>query len=93
MDISNFTDNARAVLTGASSLAIRNQNIEITSYHLLAIMLEKKENLIYQLLVKMDTEIEKFKGLILDELNSLPQASGTVAMKFSKDVEQMLEES
>jgi ATP-dependent Clp protease ATP-binding subunit ClpA len=93
MDISNFTDKARDILTGSSTLAIRNQNVEITSYHLVSLMLEKKDNLIYQLFVKMDVEVEKFKQLVLDELNALPQVNGTVAMKFSKDVEKVLEEA
>ena len=73
MDISNFTDNARSILTGSSTLAIQNQNPEITSYHLVHIMLEKKDNFIYQLLIKMDVEVERFKQLILDEINQLPQ--------------------
>lgn len=73
MDISNFTDTARGILTGSSTLAIQNQNSEITSYHLVHIMLEKKDNFIYQLLIKMDVEVEKFKQLNLDELNKLPQ--------------------
>ena len=47
MDISNFTDSARSILTGSSTLAIQNQNSEITSYHLVHIMLEKKDNFIY----------------------------------------------
>jgi ATP-dependent Clp protease ATP-binding subunit ClpB len=93
MDISNFTDKARDILTGSSTLAIRNQNVEITSYHLVSLMLEKKDNLIYQLFVKMDVEVEKFKQLNLDELNALPQLNGTIAMKFSKDVEKVLEEA
>ena len=73
MDISNFTDSARSILTGSSTLAIQNQNAEITSYHLVYIMLERKDNLIYQLLIKMDVEVEKFKQLMLDELNQFPQ--------------------
>ena len=74
MDISNFTDSARSILTGSSTLAIQNQNSEITSYHLIQIMLEKKDNIIYQLLVKMDVEVERFKELIFDELSKLPQS-------------------
>ena len=93
MDISNFTDSARTVLTSSSTLAIQNQNPEITSYHILTIMLEKKDNLIYQLFQKMDVEIEKLKGLIADELNALPQINGSTGIKFSKDVEAVLEES
>ena len=93
MDISNFTDSARTTLTSSSTLAIQNQNPEITSYHILSIMLEKKDNLIYQLFQKMDVEIEKLKGLIADELNALPQVSSSGGIKFSKDVEAVLEEA
>ena len=93
MDISNFTDSARSILTGASTLAIQNQNSEITSYHLINLMLEKKDNIIYQLLVKMDVEVEKFKQANLDTLNSLPQPGSENGMRFSKDVERALEDA
>ena len=93
MDISNFTDSARNILTGSSTLAIQNQNSEITSYHLVYIMLEKKDNIIYQLLVKMDVEVEKFKQLVLDEINRFPQNGQNGGMRFSRDVEQALEDS
>ncbi len=93
MDISNFTDSARNVLTGSSTLAIQNQHTEITSYHLMAIMLEKKDNLIYQLFTKMDVEVEKLKMLINEELNQLPAIMTTAGMKFARDVEQVLEEA
>lgn len=93
MDISNFTDTARNILTGASTLAIQNQNAEITSYHLIHMMLEKKDNLIYQLLVKMDVEVERFKQLNLDEINKLPQFGQNGGIRFSKDVEQVLEDA
>lgn len=93
MDISNFTDSARSILTGSSTLAIQNQNPEITSYHLIHIMLEKNDNLIYQLLIKMDVEVEKFKQINLDQLNQLPQSGQNGGMRFSRDVEQVLEDA
>jgi len=93
MDISNFTDSARGILTGSSTLAIQNQNAEITCYHLVHIMLEKKDNFIYQLLTKMEVEVEKFKQLNLDELNQLPQTGQNGGIRFSKDVEQALEDA
>lgn len=93
MDISNFTDSARSLLTSSSTLAIQNQNPEITSYHILSVMLEKKDNLIYQLFQKMDVEIEKLKGLIEDEINALPQITENSGIRFSKDVEGVLEEA
>jgi ATP-dependent Clp protease ATP-binding subunit ClpB len=93
MDISNFTDKAREVLTGSSSLAMQNQHAEITSYHLVHIMLENKNNRVYQLLVKMDVETEKFKEANDEELNALPSSNGSSAMRFSRDVEQVLAEA
>ena len=93
MDISNFTDSARLILTGSSTLAIQNQNSEITSYHLIYIMLEKKDNIIYQLLVKMDVEVDRFKQIILDELNNLPQNGSSGGIRFSRDVEKVLEDA
>ena len=41
----------------------------------------------------MDVEIDKLKGLIEDNLNSLPQVTGNSGIKFSRDVEQVLEEA
>ncbi len=93
MDISNFTDSARDILTGSSTLAIQNQNQEITSYHLVYIMLEKKDNIIYQLLTKMDVEVEKFKEFISEELNKIPQNSQNGGIRFSRDVEQVLDDA
>lgn len=93
MDISNFTDSARLILTGSSTLAIQSQNSEITSYHLVYIMLEKKDNIIYQLLVKMDVEVDRFRQIILDELNRLPQNGSSGGIRFSRDVEQVLEDA
>ena len=93
MDISNFTDSARLILTGSSTLAIQSQNSEITSYHLVYIMLEKNDNIIYQLLDKMDVEVDRFKGLILDELNRLPQNGSNGGIRFSRDVEKVLEDA
>lgn len=93
MDISNFTDTARAILTGSSTLAIQNQNAEITSYHLVCVMLDKKDNFIYQLLTKMDVEVEKFRQLVEDELSVLPQPGQSNGMRFSRDVEKVLEDA
>ena len=93
MDISNFTDTARAILTGSSTLAIQNQNAEITSYHLVCVMLDKKDNFFYQLLTKMDVEVEKFRQLVEDELSVLPQPGQSNGMRFSRDVEKVLEDA
>ena len=54
MDVSNFTDKSKTVIATASNLAVQNRNAEIDVSHLILAMLDRKENLIYQLLVKMD---------------------------------------
>lgn len=93
MDISNFTDSARNILTSSSTLAIQNQNPEITSYHMIMCMLDRKDNLIYQLFQKMEVEVESLKSLIDDELNALPQITEKTAVKFSIDSQQVLEQA
>ena len=82
MDISNFTDSAKNILTSSSTLAIQRQNKEITSYHFLAIMLEKEDNFIYQLLSNMDIDVEKFIDLLNDELANIPVNTDNKAMRF-----------
>ena len=93
MDISNFTDSAKNILTSSSTLAIQRQNKEITSYHFLAIMLEKEDNFIYQLLRNMDIDVEKFIDLLNDELANIPVNTDNKAMRFSIDAEKTLESS
>ena len=93
MDISNFTDSAKNILTSSSTLAIKRQNKEITSYHFLAIMLEKEDNFIYQLLSNMDIDVEKFIDLLNDELANIPVNTDNKAMRFSIDAEKTLESS
>ena len=41
----------------------------------------------------MDVEVEKFRQLILDEINRLPQNGQNGGMRFSRDVEQVLEDA
>ncbi len=93
MDISNFTDNAKNILTSSSTLAIQRQNKEITAYHFLSIMTEKEDNFIYQLLSSMNVDVEKFVDLLNDELANLPVNTDNTAMRFSIDAEKTLEAS
>ncbi len=93
MDISNFTDSAKNILTSSSTLAIQRQNKEITAYHFLSIMTEKEDNFIYQLLSSMNVDVEKFVDLLNDELANLPVNTDNTAMRFSIDAEKTLEAS
>ena len=93
MDISNFTESAKAILTNSSTLAIQNQNKEITDYHFLMIMLERKENFIYQVLVELGIDVSRVCDLIGDELAKLPVNEDNSALKFSIHAEKTLEES
>ena len=93
MDISNFTEKAKNILTGSSTLAIQMQNKEITTYHFLNIMLEREENVIYQLLKNMGAEVDKIADLVNDEIANLPLNTEKTAMRFSVDAETTLEES
>ena len=93
MDISNFTDKAKSILTSSSTLAIQRQNKEITAYHFLAIMLENEENFIYQMLSNMGIDVDKVVDLVEDELAKLPINTDNASMRFSVDAEETLESS
>ncbi len=93
MDVSNFTDKSKTVIATASNLAVQNRNAEIDVSHLILAMLDRKENLIYQLLVKMDVNVVNFKTELEDEIGSYPKVSGKVEIRFSRNSEKALEDA
>ena len=91
MNVSNFTEKSKQVLTEASNLVVKNQNAEITEYHILDALTSSNENLITLLFKKMDIEINGLRNSIQNEIDKLPKVTGGVALRFSIDVEKSLE--
>ena len=93
MDVSNFTDKSKTVIAVASNLAVQNRNSEIDIAHLIMAMLDKKQNLVYQLLTKMDINVENLKIELEDEIATYPKVTGKVEIRFSRNSEKTLEEA
>ena len=93
MEVSNFTDKSKNVIATASNLAVQNRNAEIDIPHLILAMIDKKDNLIYQLLVKMDVNVINLKTDLEDEISTYPKVSGRVEIRFSRNSEKAVEDS
>ena len=93
MDVTNFTDKSKTTIATASNLAVQNKNSEIDIAHLILAMLDRKQNLIYQLLVKMDINVENLKIELEDDIATYPKVTGKVEIRFSRNSEKALEEA
>ena len=72
MNVSNFTEKSKEAITVASNITTRNNNPEITEYHLIAAFLEDRESLITLLLKKMDVDVNSLNTLIQSEIDKMP---------------------
>ena len=93
MDISNFTDKSKAILSNASNIAIRNRNAQVTDFHLMFAFLEDSQGLVCVLLSKMQVDIDALKNSIQNEIDGFPKISGPVALSFSNEAAAILDES
>ncbi len=93
MDISNFSEKSKQLITSASNITVRNRNAEITEFHMMFAFLEDTEGIICMLLKKMDVDIENLKNLVQNEIDDIPKVNGEIALKFSVEVEKALDEA
>ena len=93
MNVSNFTEKSKALITAASSITTRNRNSEIKDLHMMIAFLEDNEGIVKGLLEKMEVDISSLKSLVQTEISRLPKVTGTVSLRFSSEVEKALDES
>jgi ATP-dependent Clp protease ATP-binding subunit ClpB len=93
MNISSLTEKSKTLITDASNIATQNRNAEITEFHMLDAMINNENNLIYQLLKNMNVDVEALKENVEDEIKTFPKITGNVALRFSGEVEEQLQES
>ena len=93
MNISSLTEKSKTLISDASNIAIQNRNAEITEFHMLDAMINNENNLIYQLLNNMGVNVEGLKENVEEEIRSLPKITGNIAMRFSAEVDEQLQES
>ncbi len=93
MNVSNFTEKSKDVISAASNITISNNNPEITEYHMVLALIEGNESLITMLLKKMDVDVNSLKIIIQEKVETLPKVTGAVALRFSQRVEKTLDEA
>lgn len=84
MNVSNFTEKSKDVITNASNITTQNNNSEITDLHMMAAFLQDKDGLINLLFKKMDVDVNSLNTIIQSEIDRMPKVTGTVALHFSR---------
>ncbi len=90
MNVSNFTEKSKDVITFANDFATKNKNNEITEYHMLYSLLKDTEGIVCLLLKKMDVDIVTLNSDILEKINVMPKSQSKKDIRFSTDVENVL---
>ncbi len=93
MNVSNFTEKSKEIITSASNITTGNNNPEITDFHLMAAFLEDGSGVITLLLKKLDVNINSLATTINSEIEKMPKVTGSVALRFSNEVEKILDEA
>ncbi len=93
MNVSNFTEKSKSIITSASTITTRNRNAEIKDLHMMLAFLEDQEGIVRGLLEKMEIDIDSLKSVIQSEVNQLSKVTGTVSLRFAPEVEKALDES
>ena len=93
MNVSNFTEKSKEMITSASNITTNNNNPEITDFHLMSAFLEDRESVVTLLLKKLDVNVNSLASLINEEIEKMPKVTGSVALRFSNEVEKILDEA
>ena len=93
MNVSNFTEKSKEMITIASNITTTNNNPEITDFHLMAAFLQDRECIITMLFKKMDIDVDALNSIITNEIEQMAKVTGTVALRFSREVEKILDEA
>jgi len=91
MNVANFTEKSKQAITVASNIATKNKNAEITEFHLLLALISTDDGLVTLLLKKMDVDLISFRNTCQIEIENMPQITGSIALRFSENVEKTLE--
>ena len=90
MNVSNFTEKSKDVITFANDLATKNKNSEITDFHILRALIDDADGIVSLLIKKMDIDTEGLKKSVDDVINDMPKGAEKSDIRFSEDVEKVL---
>ncbi|MGA0340190.1 MAG: Clp protease N-terminal domain-containing protein, partial [bacterium] len=83
MDPRKFTEKSLLALEASQNEAIRRQNTQIISIHLLQALVAQENGLIPRLLEKMEIVLPTFQMQLAQRLDALPTLSGSSATQVS----------
>lgn len=91
MDLNRYTQRAQAFLQNAQLLALRENNQQLTPFHLLKVFLDDPEGLARQLLTKANISSESLAQNVQQELSKLSKVSGDSQVYLGPDLAKVLE--
>lgn len=93
MDVSRLTEKTKSVISDAHSNANIHRNSEITEYHMLFALVNNENNINYKILSSMGVDVEDLRKNVEQVINTLPENSAKVPIKFSQEVEEQIAEA
>ena len=87
MDPRKFTEKSLLALEASQNEAIRRQNTQIISIHLLQTLVAQENGLIPRLLEKMEIVLSTFQMQLAQQLDTLPTLSGPSSTQVSSSGE------
>lgn len=82
MDFNAMTERTQQAFIGGQELAKDRKNPELTELHLLKALMTQDESLLIRILSKMDQSLSHFETTLNEELNKLPEVSGSSAQVY-----------
>lgn len=89
-----FTLKSQEAIQTADEIAESYGNQSIEPIHLLAALIQEKESVVSQILLKLETDLDSLMVKVNEKLNKLPKISGGVERRYaSKDLSKVLDNS
>ncbi|MFJ7745712.1 ATP-dependent chaperone ClpB [Peribacillus sp. NPDC097295] len=82
MDFNAMTERTQQAFIGGQELAKDRKNPELTELHLLKALMTQDESLLIRILSEMDQSLSHFETALNEELNKLPEVSGSSAQVY-----------
>ena len=90
MNYEKFTIKTQEALQEASSIAIKNDNSEISTEHVLLALLEQQEGLVTPIVERIGIPSLDLQKKVKDIILSNPKVSGTNQVYFSSEMQKIL---
>ena len=82
MDFNAMTERTQQAFIGGQELAKERKNPELTELHLLKSLMTQDESLLIRILSEIDQSLTRFETELNEELNKLPEVSGSASQVY-----------